>query len=162
MIPPDTESGFDDPTKPPCPCVDCGGDQPKHASSCGYAFELAADCLPLKAAHRWHQNGGHPDDYRAPIIRMESGEEVSFSGEYQKAEEWEGQVVRRFRHPHYSCNAFCPVCQRKLLDHGLIDEGDTFHTVCPGDWILTLANGKHLPCKHDLFYLISGNLKNGG
>jgi len=38
-------------------------------------------------------------------------------------------------------------------DHGWIDttiiEGG--HTVCPGDWIITDADGRHYPCKPDIF-----------
>ena len=80
-------------------------------------------------AHQWHQNGDHPAD--GPADR-------------------EGKVVRYYRTPDNAWYVPCPVCGNSLRSHGWIDEGDG-HTVCPGNWIVTTPDGKHLPCPEALY-----------
>lgn len=93
-------------------------------------------------AIRWLKNGDHPLDYEA---------EGDYSTEYRRRNNWEGAVVRRYRHP--SCNGehICQYCSRTMHVHGWIDTLEGGHVVCPGDWIITGVRGEHYPCKPDIF-----------
>ena len=73
-------------------------------------------------ATQWFKNGDHPDD------------NVHLIGE--------GQVVRYYRNPEINGQMECGQCGHKMHDHGWIDKGPIGHTVCPGDWILTIATGE--------------------
>jgi hypothetical protein len=95
-----------------------------------FAASYASPPPPL-VAHRWKANGDHPDDGDDPTR--------------------EGAVVRYFRHPGYYGTTTCPVCHALLHLHGWIDQGEDGHTVCPGDWIITTADGRHLPVKPDVY-----------
>ncbi|KKN06329.1 hypothetical protein LCGC14_1078250 [marine sediment metagenome] len=35
--------------------------------------------------------------------------------------------------------------------HGWLDVGEAGRIVCPGDWVITTAEGERFPCKPDLF-----------
>ena len=90
-------------------------------------------------ATQWFKNGDHPMDY------------TGVSAEHRRARNWEGEVVRYFRHPHYSSERCCEKCGGIMLDHGWIDTSEGGHIVCPGDWIITGVKGEHYPCKPDIF-----------
>jgi hypothetical protein len=60
-------------------------------------------------------------------------------------------VVRYFRHPDIPGDQPCEQCGRVMHDHGWIDAGAEGLTVCPGDWVLTDVEGRHYPCKPDVF-----------
>lgn len=83
-----------------------------------------AHLLPIRA-DQWHSNGDHPDDH------AEHGQE--------------GRVVRYYRHPDVPGHRLCPHCHLTMHIHGWIDTGDDGYTVCPGDFILTLSDGHHMP-----------------
>ena len=94
-------------------------------------------------AHRWIRNGDHPDDYSKPYKGV--------SVEYRKAENWEGDVVRYYRHPEVPGDRECQHCGITMHHHGWIDTLEGGHVVCPGDWIITGVKGEHYPCKPDIF-----------
>lgn len=85
-------------------------------------------------AHQWFENGDHPDDH--PEGRNP---------------DWEGEVVRYFRHPEISGSQVCSKCRRTMHEHGWIDTLEDGHNVCPGDWIITGVQGERYPCKPDIF-----------
>ena len=102
--------------------------------------------LVVVEATQWWKNGDHPLDYTENDI---SG----MSAEYRRRENWEGEVVRYFRHPEqdYAGQSNCGRCGEILHKHGWIDTLEGGHTVCPGDWIITGVKGEHYPCKPDIF-----------
>ena len=85
-------------------------------------------------ANQWFTNGDHPQD-RPP----------------GHPKDFEGMVVRYYRHPDISGDCLCPTCTRPMHIHGWIETTEGGHTVCPGDWIITGVNGEHYPCKPDVF-----------
>jgi hypothetical protein len=120
----------------------------------------------LIEAHQWFKNGDHPGD-------DVWGQVPDGRGDYYIR--MEGKVVRYFRHPPVDpttgevsaaddaillgelrhCDTperFCrAACERVMHDHGWIDTLEGGHTVCPGDWIATGAQGEHWPIKPDVF-----------
>jgi len=101
-------------------------------------------------AHQWFKNGDHPDDFSTPITQ-EDGPPIT--PDEQRADNWEGEVVRRYRHPHMRDQDCCSHCSREMFHHGWIDTKEGGHIVCPGDWIITGVQGEHdpYPCKPDIF-----------
>lgn len=93
---------------------------------------------PALRANQWFSNGDHPDD--GPTGR-------------------EGEVVRYFRHPDVLGSGLCPCCHHTVHEHGWIDSGPSGRTVCPGDWIITAADGHHYPVSHAALIAIYGELK---
>lgn len=92
--------------------------------------------IPITAS-QWHANGDHPDD--GPAGR-------------------EGLVVRYYRHPDHPGTRLCPQCSMLLARHGWIDSGPDGYTVCPGDWVITTADGHHIPVKSDAFFALCKEL----
>lgn len=87
-------------------------------------------------AHRWFQNGDHPqDNYKPPSIK-------------------EGELVRRYRHPYVSGNTTCSKCEYLMHDHGWIDCGEDGITVCPGNWVLTMKDGKYYVTTDKVYNII--------
>ena len=82
-------------------------------------------------AHCWKKNGDHPED----------GGDVFPPGSKFAGERLEGKVVRYFTHPRVPGDAICGDCKRLFKDHGWIDTAGGGQSVCPGDFILTEANG---------------------
>ena len=74
-----------------------------------------------------------------------------FTGAHRKAQEWEGDVVRYYRHPDYLGDSRCDQCGETLHVHGWIDTLEQGHRVCPGDWIITGVVGERYPCKPGIF-----------
>lgn len=120
-------------------------------------------------ATQWHKNGDHPLDYANDHQWPDdNGEEIveldgikmratTYTGQFRKEAEWEGDVVRYFRHPGISGDKVCKDCGRIMNDHGWIDSKNTLNpsgcTVCPGDWVITEMSdpSKYYPCKPDIF-----------
>ena len=104
-------------------------------------------------ATQWFKNGDHPLDYASPQDGFQNGRLVSIPAEHRKAHNWEGEVVRYFRHPDkaYAGERQCEKCGQIMHKHGWIDTLEGGHIVCPGDWIITGVNGEHYPCKPDIF-----------
>ena len=102
-------------------------------------------------ATQWHKNGDHPDDYAKDHEGIESGGLRTFTGAERKANGWEGDVVRFFRHPDVPGNKPCEQCGKPHHIHGWIDTLEQGHRVCPGDWIITGVKGERYPCKPDIF-----------
>lgn len=100
-------------------------------------------------ATQWFKNGDHPLDYQHPITNLADGTQVT--PEYRKQNNWEGDVVRYYRHPNVPGTDFCAYCRTMFIDHGWIDTLEGGHIVCPGDWIITGVHGEHYPCKPDIF-----------
>jgi hypothetical protein len=99
--------------------------------------------LPSQAI--WWKNGDHPQDYVESQTGMEEGQVVHFSPAERRERGWEGDVVRYFRHPAIPGVRDCPFCSYTVHQHGWIDErphGGV--TVCPGDIIETLPDGRHV------------------
>lgn len=59
--------------------------------------------------------------------------------------------VGYFRHPNIPGESLCSKCGKPFHDHGYIDTPDAGHQVCPGDWVITEADGKRYLCKPDIF-----------
>jgi len=102
-------------------------------------------------ASQWFKNGDHPDDYVGETTGLENGELRQFTGEYRRAQGWEGSVVRYFRHPDVPGESLCEQCGKPHQVHGWVDTLEKGHRVCPGDWIITGVKGEYYPCKPDIF-----------
>lgn len=102
-------------------------------------------------ATQWFKNGDHPDDYSKTHVGFANGELRTFQPEERKDLEWEGDIVRSFRHPSIDGERPCQHCEIQMNDHGWIDTLEGGHTVCPGDWIITGIKGERYPCKPDVF-----------
>lgn len=87
-------------------------------------------------ATQWFKNGDHPDD----------GDVM-----FPFGEDYEGQIVRRFRRPDVPGACECQHCGLTMHVHGWIDTKEGGHIVCPGDWIITGVKGENYPCKPDIF-----------
>lgn len=98
--------------------------------------------LVIVDAHQWFKNGDHPKD-NCPEYCDTNGN-VALLGE--------GRVVRYYRNPNVDGRAKCQHCGQIMCKHGWIDAPEGGHTVCPGDWIITEANGEQYPCKSDIFW----------
>lgn len=103
------------------------------------------------AAHQWFKNGDHPDDYSRTVLDHTSKPPREFDAEFQRRNNWEGQVVRRYRHPLVPGDRVCRHCNHLMKHHGWIDTREGGHVVCPGDWIITGVAGERYPCKPDIF-----------
>lgn len=90
-------------------------------------------------AVQWFKNGDHPEDNLPPNDKLLDGEP------------YEGCVVRYYRDPYDDGQRSCQHCGRIMHDHGWIDTLEGGHVVCPGDWIITGAQGERYPCKPDIF-----------
>ena len=104
-------------------------------------------------ATQWFKNGDHPFDYASPQDGFQNGRLVSIPAEHRKANNWEGEVVRYFRHPGQSGRRECEKCGAQMHDHGWIDTLEGGHIVCPGDFIITGVKGEYYPCKPDIFHM---------
>jgi hypothetical protein len=102
-------------------------------------------------ATQWLKNGDHPMDYANPKYGFQDEELLSFSGEYRRERDWEGDVVRYYRSPTIDGQTECKHCGHIMHLHGWIDTLEGGHIVCPGDWIITGVKGEHYPCKPDIF-----------
>ena len=102
-------------------------------------------------ATQWFKNGDHPDDYLNNVQGFERGELHSWSGMEAHELDWEGQVVRYFRHPGVAGTKLCDKCGKIMHVHGWIDTLEGGHITCPGDWIITGVKGERYPCKPDIF-----------
>lgn len=102
-------------------------------------------------AHQWFKNGDHPLDYSLTHDGLENGKLRQFTPEERKANNWEGDIVRYFRHPERSGQDVCSHCGNIMHNHGWIDTLEGGHIVCPGDWIITGIKGEFYPCKPEIF-----------
>ena len=102
-------------------------------------------------AHRWFRNGDHPDDYARPLRYAERGHDMVYSPQHQRINDWEGQVVRRYCVPGSGNMHACSHCGHVMDEHGWIDVQPSGHIVCPGDWVISGAEGSYYPCKPDVF-----------
>lgn len=104
-------------------------------------------------AFRWFKNGDHPDDRVGEII----ADPMYPNDRSKDYERLEGRVVRFFRRPEPTYSGELvhefSTCGHTWHDHGWIDtpDGDGGIPVCPGDWIITRANGKFEPCNPEIF-----------
>ena len=102
-------------------------------------------------ATQWFKNGDHPEDYAEPKEGIENGEIRVWSGAEVKANGWEGQIVRYYRHPYVPGDSLCEQCGKAHHFHGWIDTLEQGHRVCPGDWIITGVKGEQYPIKNEIF-----------
>jgi hypothetical protein len=104
-------------------------------------------------ATQWFKNGDHPLDYASEQTGYQNGRLSNISADHRKANDWEGEVVRYFRHPAeaFAGERKCEKCGTIMHLHGWIDTLEGGHIVCPGDWIITGVKGEHYPCKPDIF-----------
>jgi hypothetical protein len=100
-------------------------------------------------ATQWFKNGDHPSDYVTPLEDPIAG--VTWSVEHKRANQWEGEVVRYFRHPKVDSDTSCKHCSKTMHFHGWIDTLEGGHIVCPGDFVITGVKGEFYPCKPDIF-----------
>jgi hypothetical protein len=87
-------------------------------------------------ATQWFKNGDHPEDN---------------SFRKGSATEYEGGVVRFFRHPDVEGTTVCDFCLMNFFAHGWLDTPDGGREVCPADWIVTAPNGDRQPWKPAIF-----------
>jgi hypothetical protein len=102
-------------------------------------------------AAQWFKNGDHPSDYAKEMTGLEKGKIRTWTGDEVRANGWEGQIVRYFRHPAVDGQTACKHCNKTMHWHGWIDTLEGGHIVCPGDFIITGVKGEHYPCKPDIF-----------
>jgi len=102
----------------------------------------------------WYRNGDHPQDYAEDHVGYDAsiGDNRTYTGAERKANGWEGDVVRYFRHPDVPGGKSCEHCGRVMHDHGWIDTLEGGHIVCPGDFIITGVTGERYPCKPEIFH----------
>ena len=93
--------------------------------------------------HQWLKNGDHPLDYARIYEVFENGAIRSFTGEERKRNNWEGDVVRYYRHPEIDGDQICLRCKNAMHDHGWIDQGPHGIAVCPGSYVVTNEAGNH-------------------
>lgn len=101
---------------------------------------------PPVEASRWFKNGDHPLDYAEDVQGWEGMHYITYPAAHAKEKDWEGAVVRRFRHPYISGDKVCNDCGNTMNDHGhieLLTAGAHSSSVCPGDWIVTGTDGKY-------------------
>lgn len=104
-------------------------------------------------AKQWHKNGDHPLDYVGDTQGFEKGELRTFTGEERKTQDWEGSVVRYYRHPAIDGESLCKECGVRMHEHGWIDtkaDPDGV-TVCPGDYVFADSRGDHHTMRPALF-----------
>lgn len=94
-------------------------------------------------AHQWWKNGDHPDDNaeRNTVATIDGKPVLEMLGE--------GKVVRRFRHPDLPGTDLHRACGSSWDIHGWIKDGN--QTVCPGDWVVTVEDGKYEVVKQNMF-----------
>ena len=102
-------------------------------------------------ASQWFKNGDHPLDYVGGTSGFEAGVWAEFSEYHMRSNDWEGKIVRRFRHPDVPGTRLCDHCGDTMHNHGWIDTLEGGHIVCPGDWIISGVKGELYPCKPDIF-----------
>jgi len=102
-------------------------------------------------ASQWFKNGDHPDDHKSEQTGFQNGRLVSVPASHRLAHNWEGEVVRYFRHPEVDPVRACEHCGNRMHVHGWIDTLEGGHIVCPGDWIITGVAGEVYPCKPAIF-----------
>lgn len=106
-------------------------------------------------ASQWWKSGDHPNDYTEDRPFMENGQFRMKPGAFFKEHDWEGAVVRYYRHPAVDGDHRCEHCGFQMHDHGWIDSAQGVqggHTVCPGDWIVTEMDGQgYYPVKPAVF-----------
>lgn len=101
-------------------------------------------------AHQWFKNGDHPLDY---VTDHQDALNPDFliTAAFRRSKNWEGDVVRYYRHPDVPGDSLCEQCGKTHHEHGWIDTLEQGHRVCPGDWIITGVKGERYPCKPDIF-----------
>lgn len=101
--------------------------------------------IEIVDAVQWFKNGDHPEDYAYDQYRLEDGLLKLFTGQFRKEQNWEGSVVRYYRHPQVPGSHVCSVCKQCMHDHGLIDStmvnNEDGLVVCPGSYVITDSNG---------------------
>lgn len=110
---------------------------------------LVVKNIHLEEVHQWRRNGDHPNDYANPFDGFENGEPKTFTPEECQANEWEGQVVRYFRHPDIDGQTVCDICGHTFHEHGWLDHPDKGSKVCPGDYIEG-SNGDYIVLKQSI------------
>ena len=107
-------------------------------------------------ATQWNKNGDHPDDYAQGVQGLEKGEMRTWTGQEAKEQDWEGQIVRRFRHPDplYAGDKVCPFCNNTYHEHGWIEE-DKLYKVPGKELIVNISTepingpeGRVCPCDY--------------
>ena len=117
--------------------------------------------LVIIDATQWVKNGDHPEDYSIDMMGIENGKEKLISGKEMKRKNWEGQIVRYYRHPVIDGKHKCKHCGDIMHNHGWIETLEGGHVVCPGDWIITGISGEYYPVKPYIFNKTYEELKEG-
>ena len=105
-------------------------------------------------AVQWFRNGDHPEDRTAPApewIGPDEGHVVLFyrSGGVTNRE-W--AAVHGTRPPLRANEPVCYFyCSHSMSDHGWLETSEGGQRVCPGDYIVTDAQGQRSACKPDVF-----------
>lgn len=102
-------------------------------------------------ATQWFKNGDHPEDYTEERPWTENGDVSMRSGSFFKDNDYEGGIVRYYRHPSIDGQTACKNCGIIMHEHGWIDTLEGGHIVCPRDFIITGIKGERYPCKPDIF-----------
>jgi hypothetical protein len=96
-------------------------------------------------AVRWIRNGDHPRD-ASELVVPDPRSMTQFAPFLS-----EGKVVRYFRNPYILDGSLCDLCGMRHIEHGWIDSGDEGQKVCPGDWVITEADGRVHSCNSGEF-----------
>lgn len=102
-------------------------------------------------ASQWFRNGDHPLDYSKDHQGFRGNKVVTYTADFRRNGNWEGDIVRYYRNPEDNGERLCCYCNDIMHNHGWIDTLEGGHIVCPGDWIITGVRGEHYPCKPDIF-----------
>lgn len=106
----------------------------------GYCGE---NCRKAVERVQWFRNGDHPLDYALDLIVEEDGIPVRYTGAYRCTEDWEGDVVRYFRHAEFPGDE-THICGHTWHQHGWIDDDSNSgngQVVCPGRWVIRSGTG---------------------
>jgi hypothetical protein len=102
-------------------------------------------------AHQWFKNGDHPLDYSKEHDGLRDGVMSVFTPEERKANNWEGDIVRYFRHPDIPGDCKCEICGVTMHNHGYIETQTGGNIVCPGDYVVETHSGWYGAIKKDIF-----------
>lgn len=98
---------------------------------------------------QWFKNGDHPNDYKNDFLYIKAQE--------RKENNYEGEVVRYFRHPLIDGQSTCTECGHVFHNHGFIDITHGFK-VCPGDWIASFKDEhgveQYFPLKSNILAIL--------
>lgn len=109
---------------------------------------------------QWFKNGDHPLDGCVEYETYNQGNGCTDQAPYWELTE--GKVVKYFRFPEIHEQDICPDCNKRYKEHGWLEFLPNGQKVCPGDWIITLGDGRYYAVKKDIPKLMKNDgIKHG-